>query len=100
MSALPISIHQLGAALDAFVVNWEGYVFPWSDEVFLDRFLKPSDYITTRGWTGKRFFSALVERAGAIVIAREPKLCGGPEKTSQVWRQVNRFLFDDQLVVS
>jgi len=90
----------LSLDLDAFVMSWEGFTLPWPDEVFRRRFLAPSDYEYTRGWTGRAFFNELVKRAGILTIAREPKHCGGSENMQRVWDQVNRFLFDDRLIVS
>ncbi|HLJ60763.1 MAG TPA: hypothetical protein VKZ50_13645 [bacterium] len=90
----------LSIDLDAFVMSWDEFTLPWPDEVFEGRFFKQSDYSPTRGWTGRRFFDELVERAGVIAIAREPAYCGGPDKMHRVWGQVNHFLFGDRLTVS
>lgn len=90
----------LSIDLDAFVMEWEEFTFPWPDEIFHKRFLTPSRYELTFGWSGRRFFDELVQRAGIIAIAREPKHCGGTEKMLEIWNKVNYFLFDDRLTVS
>jgi hypothetical protein len=79
--------------LDAFVMCWSDYVFPWENEVFEDRFLKR----TTQRWNGKQFFRELVSRAGLLTIAREPRCCGNRTKARVVWNRINKFLFDQRL---
>ena len=83
--------------LDCFVVSWKEYLFPWPEEVYRDKFIRPSDYPPTREWTGKRFFDGLLERAGVVDIAREPSCCGGEAKSRMVLDDVNRHLFDGRL---
>jgi hypothetical protein len=90
----------LSIDLDAFVMNWEGFTLPWPDEIFEERFFKQSAYGPTFGWTGRQFFDELVNRAGVIAIAREPKHCGGVGKMQRVWDQVNHHLFSDLLTVT
>ena len=85
--------------LDCFVVRWKGYRFPWPDEVFEKEFLSPSECDSTKEWTGKRFFNALVSRAALVTIARESKCCGGDKKADQILSKVNHFLFDDKLTI-
>jgi len=89
----------LNIDLDCFVINWQDYLFPWPDEVFVDRFEIPSDYWSTNGWTGKQFFQKLFETSGLLTIAREPSYCGGEEKTNEVFNKVNHYLFDNSLQI-
>jgi hypothetical protein len=91
----------LNIDLDCFVVamkwkQWD-FIFPWADEAFNDFFFKPSDYLLTEGWTGKRFFSELRASAGLLTIAKEPDYCGGQAKMEEVFDKVNRHLFDGDL---
>ena len=85
--------------LDCFVIRWRDYLFPWPDEIFEREFFTPSDYFSTKGWTGKRFLDELVSRAALLTIAREPQCCGGDEKASQILRKVNGFLFDNNISI-
>ncbi|MBD3337767.1 MAG: hypothetical protein GF353_01575 [Candidatus Lokiarchaeota archaeon] len=85
--------------LDAFIVQWEEYLFPWPDEVFDDRYLKESEYYTTNGWTGKKFVRKLIEKAGIITIASEPTCCGNEVKSEIVFNKLNKYIFDDELKI-
>lgn len=84
--------------LDVFTMNYDEYLFPWSNEVYEDRFLKESDYYTTKGWSGKTFTKALAEKSGLIIITREPDYCGGVKKMTQIFTDMNRTIFDDSIV--
>jgi hypothetical protein len=86
--------------LDAFVMCWSDYVFPWPEEVFEDRFLKLSNSVNAEGWTGKWMFQELLQRVGLLTVAREPQCCGGQKKAREVWRKMNKFLFDGGLKVT
>lgn len=87
----------LNIDLDCFRVEWSDYYFPWPDEVFEKEFEATSNYNPTRGWSGKSFFQALVNRAGLITIARESRCCGGGEKSDVILKKLNNFLFDNKL---
>lgn len=83
--------------LDCFTVDWNDYRFPWLDEIFEREFYTESDYFTTIGWSGKKFLDCLVKRAGLITIARESECCGGSEKSAEILRKTNHYLFDGKL---
>ncbi len=85
--------------LDCFMVDWKDYTFPWPDEVFINEFHKSSNYWSTKGWTGKRFFDELLKRANLITIAKEPECCGGKKKADKILKKVNHFLFDNMLSI-
>lgn len=80
------------------------YTIPWHDDVFVEEFLTRSTHDATRGWTGKKFLSGLIGRAGLLTIAREPGSCGGPKHGEKyadyILERVNHFLFDDNLSLS
>jgi len=86
--------------LDCFTVSWNGYTFPWPEEVWENEFQKESDYPTTRGWTGVGWLKQLKERAGMITFATEPRCCGGDMKVNAIWNCVNGYLFAGNLVRS
>lgn len=88
---------HLDIDLDCFAIRWQEYIFPWLEEVWSEEFLKTSDYFTTEGWTGKKFFEAILQRAGLLTIAREPSFCGGDEKAKRILHDLDRFLFDGGL---
>jgi hypothetical protein len=83
--------------LDAFAVNWKDFVFPWPDEVFDRRFLREADYDATRGWSGKKWLDHFLDGCGLLTIAREPGCCDGEEKTEEIFKRVNRHIFDNGL---
>lgn len=89
----------LNVDLDAFVVRWENFKFPWPEEVWLERFHTASDFDATRGWTAKSFVHELTMRAGLMTIAREPEFCGGEAKADAIWGDLNKHLFDSQLTI-
>jgi hypothetical protein len=82
--------------LDCFVIRWRGFRLPWPDEVF-EREFEEACEDGARGWSGYRFFNELVARAGAVTIATEPYHCGGVAKADEIYQQVNKHLFDDEL---
>lgn len=81
--------------LDYFTVKWRAYCFPWPDEVFKKEFLVQSN----SGWTGKDFLNGLINKAALLTIAREPDFCGGDTKATEILGKVNRFLFDNKLLI-
>lgn len=85
--------------LDCFVVDWNGYLFPWPDEVFEHEFLRESMYWSTQQQSGLAFLQVLIEKAGSLTIAREPHYCGGHEKTDEVFRKLNRHLFGGNIII-
>jgi hypothetical protein len=86
--------------LDAFVMRWEDFTFPWPDEVWRVRYCTPSQCSTTQGWTGQAFFEELLRRAVLLTIATEPSCCGGQEKAQMVLSSLNQFLFAGKLISS
>ncbi len=64
------------------------------------KFVAPSDYPTTLGWSGRTFAGALLKRIGLLAIAREPKHCGGQTKMQQILRALDSFVFDGQVGLS
>ncbi len=86
--------------LDAFTIHWEHFIFPWDNEVFIDKFLNESTYWTTQNWSGKKVFDNFIERCGMFAIAREPRYCGGEEKMEKIYSKVNEFLFNNLLIQS
>lgn len=84
--------------LDFFTMEWSDFIFPWPNEVFKKKFYKPSDYSSTKGWTGKMFFDGLLNKAGLITVAREPDCCGGEKKAKKIFKKLNRYFFDNQLI--
>ena len=87
----------LSIDLDCFTAQWRGYNFPWPDEIFETEFLQPSTYDLTRGWTGKRFLNALIQRAGLVTFAREGECTAGPAKGRHILRSLNQYVFSDRL---
>lgn len=83
--------------LDSFCIHWEEFIIPFPEEVFDRYYYVPSTYRTTKGWSGKRFFDKLIERAAFISIALEPNCCGGREKSIEVLNRINKMLFDNKL---
>jgi hypothetical protein len=86
--------------LDCYSFYCNDFIFPWLDEVYRERYFKISDYHTTKGFTGKRVFQSLINKAGFVTIATEPKPCGGEEKSNKILNDVNRLLFDDELKIN
>lgn len=88
--------------LDCFSCSCMNYTIPWHDDVFIEEFFTPSEYRTTRGWTGKMFLKGLMDQAGLLTIAREPGCCGGPKHGEKyadyILKKVNYFLFDNGLL--
>jgi hypothetical protein len=87
----------LSVDLDCFAAHWHGYNFPWPDEIFETEFLEQSNYSTTRGWTGKRFLTALAQKAGLVTFAREAACTDGAEKGRHILERLNRYVFDGSL---
>jgi len=85
--------------IDYFIVRWRGYHFPWPNEVFEKDFLSLSEHQSGSLWTGKDFLDGLMNKAALITIAKEPNFCGGKVKANQVLGKVNRFLFDNKLLI-
>jgi hypothetical protein len=83
--------------LDAFVVDWEGFVFPWPEEVWRRRFETASTHWTTAGLTGTSFMKQVLDRTGLLAVAREPIHCGGENKMRIVFDDLNDFVFDGKL---
>ena len=84
--------------LDCFVIRWRGFMLPWPDEVFHKEFGARS-HEGARGWSGEQFFSELAARAGAVTIATEPRHCGGNSKAEVIFGQINRHLFNGDLLL-
>lgn len=82
--------------LDYFACDWGDYLFPWPAKVYQREFQKHLPYSNR---TGLEFFRDLIDRAGFLDIAREPKHCGGEEDAEQIFRDMNRILFDGALTV-
>lgn len=87
----------LSIDLDYFAVQWEGYTFPWPDEVFKNEFLAVSGHWSTHGWTGKAFVQGLVKKAGLVGICRESACTGGPEKSRLCLSKLDEYVFDGDL---
>lgn len=87
----------LSIDLDAFAMRWEDFTFAWRPEVWERRFLEPSDYFTTTGWTGKDFVRELLSFSGVVAIAREPSHCGGEDEAAQILEDLNEIVFDGNL---
>jgi len=85
--------------LDCFIVRWRGYHFPWPEEVFKKEFPAPLNHRPTSGWTEKGFLNGLINKAALVTIAREPDFCGGETKATEILGKVNRFLFDNKLLI-
>lgn len=62
--------------LDYFAIMWDDYTFPWPGEIFEAEFLEPSQQYTTLGRTTQDFFVGLLDQAGLVTIATEPRHCG------------------------
>lgn len=84
--------------LDCFVGRQVDVIVPFHSKVYARHFHAPSTLAP--GWTGTRFFQALLARAGCIDIAREPGCCGGEDNSEEVLRDVDRHLFDGELRLS
>ncbi|MFC1475737.1 hypothetical protein ACFLQW_01890 [Candidatus Zixiibacteriota bacterium] len=85
--------------LDCFVIRWKEYHFVWPDEVFEREFNSISSYWSTRDQSGKSFLTGIINNAGLISMAREPGCCGSEENSDEVLGKLNRFIFDQKLVI-
>jgi hypothetical protein len=83
--------------LDCFVMEWHAYLLPWLDEVWHKEFFEISDYWSTKGLSGASWLLDLRAAAGVLTFATEPDFCGGDVKASQIFADLNRYLFTSLL---
>lgn len=83
--------------LDCFAYAYRERVLAWDAAIFENEF--EADY-SGNGWTGQRFFEALVERAGLITVCREAGCCGGEDNADLIWALAAEHLFEGKLAVS
>ncbi|MDD4818902.1 MAG: hypothetical protein PHH27_01850, partial [Candidatus Colwellbacteria bacterium] len=84
--------------LDAFIMQWSDFIFPWPDEVFEKWFHEKSTYDPTYGWSGFSFIEHLISQSGLITVAREPGCCGGEEKAEEILSKLNKHMFKNDLI--
>jgi len=87
--------------LDYFAVDAGdlGVVFPWPEKAYRSQFFQPCNARYVEGWTARMFLDEIFARCGLLTIAREPDYCGGESDCDQIFRDMNRFLFDGNLVI-
>ena len=61
----------------------------------MKRYCVPSEYSNTKGWTGRRVFQQLVERARLITISTAPD-CGGDATALQILKDLSRHLLSEE----
>ena len=83
--------------LDCFTIYWGDYIFPWIEEVYIDRYKREKSSNVPKLWCGFKFFQGLINQSGLITIAREKSFCGGNKKANIILNDINKYLFDNKL---